>query len=352
MRVLLVGAGSIGLLMAGRLARGSTEVHLICRSSRQAAAIAADGITLTSLDGTEQTVRVASAASFEASTANAALPEQSRETGSDWSWILLTVKQKDIDSTLIHWLKEQMSEETGLVCFQNGIGHIERLAKKLPHSRLFTAVTTEGAKRQSCNEVSQTGQGTIWIGKALMESNERSPHTNDGSRNIMGNLREKEIEALLQALRESGMDARGDRYIIKRVWDKLIINAVINPLTAISGVKNGELLMDSDRRANARKLYEEAKNIAVSLGIPTSETLWEQIEQICKLTSGNHSSMLQDRMERRVTEIDWINGHLVKLAHENQIPCPQNESVVRQMKAIEKQYAVVESREPDSLTNR
>ncbi|WP_010270150.1 ketopantoate reductase family protein [Paenibacillus senegalensis] len=333
MRVLVVGGGSIGLLMAGRLALGSAEVHLVCRTKEQAESIAAQGITVTALNGTKQTVHPVSITAFDEALA-AALPSAE----STWSWILLTVKQKDINAALIQWLKTQMLGETKLVGFQNGIGHMELLAEMLSQSRLFAAVTTEGAKRESETVVLQTGRGTVWLGRAFAGNRQTAAPGPSAAEHGEGYLMDGETQALIQVLREAGVDARADGAMPVRIWNKLIVNAVINPLTAISGVKNGELLEDAWRRELAGKLYEEAREVALSLGIPIADDLWEQIVAVCKRTAANHSSMLQDRMERRKTEIDWINGSLLKLAHRQGIPCPNHESIVRQVKALEDQY--------------
>lgn len=323
MRVLLVGGGSIGLLMAGRLARGPAEVHLVCRSSNQAEAVASGGITINGLDGTRQTVNLASVSAFDSAAA-----ADSQPIASSWSWILLTVKQKDLTTQLIQWLSTQMGENTRLVGFQNGIGHMELLAETLPKSRLFAAVTTEGAKRESSTEVSQTGRGTIWLGRAFSDNKQTREHLMD----------EEETESLLQVLREVGIDARGERAMTTRIWNKLIVNAVINPLTAISEVKNGQLLNDSHRQSLARQLYREAKQVAASLDILTADDLWEQIEEVCRKTADNYSSMLQDRMERRKTEIDWINGSLLRLALMQGISVPAHENIFNQVKSLENQY--------------
>lgn len=321
MHLQIVGGGSVGLLLAGRLGLGPGKVELICRSNEQAEAVSLNGIKMTGLNGEVQTVYLESVLSFEMEI-RVTDPVGSQEP----DWILLTLKQNALDNRFIQWLAGRMGENTRIVCFQNGIGHLEPLAEAIPKERLYTAVNTEGAGRSSSWEVSQTGRGVVWIGSAFgnhsREAKEGSPFGT-------------EVQPMLQALRQAGIDARFDPFIENKVWNKLVINSVINPLTAITGFRNGELILRPELQRLGKLLFQEAQALASNLDIPIAEDLWQQVMDVCERTSANHSSMLQDIQAGRNTEIDWINGSLLRLAERAGMNCPTQEIVYWLVKSLE-----------------
>lgn len=120
-----------------------------------------------------------------------------------------------------------------------------------------------------------------------------------------------------------------------RIWSKLVINAVINPLTAILRVKNGELLESAWTRELMLDLYREACLVAEAKDIQLPDDLWQTILTVCEATSRNHSSMLQDIEQSRTTEIDRINGSLLQMAEELNLDLPAHRTVYRLVKALE-----------------
>ena len=105
------------------------------------------------------------------------------------------------------------------------------------------------------------------------------------------------------------------------------VNAVINPLTAIWRIPNGELLDTESRVVMLRQLCEEGMRIYAAHQIPIPSNMYEQIESVCRSTAGNTSSMLSDVLKGAPTEIDSINGRLVKMAQAASIPAPGHEMV-------------------------
>jgi 2-dehydropantoate 2-reductase len=143
-----------------------------------------------------------------------------------------------------------------------------------------------------------------------------------------------------QKMMETQMNAAGFRTHLSNqmkgiVWNKLIINSVINPLTALLRIRNGELPLTEPRRQLMRGLLAEAREAAAGEGVPTRDDLWEQIVQVCANTAANSSSMLQDVAEGRKTEIAWINGAMIGLARLRGIPMPLHETICRLIEAAE-----------------
>jgi 2-dehydropantoate 2-reductase len=118
------------------------------------------------------------------------------------------------------------------------------------------------------------------------------------------------------------------------ILQKLLVNAVINRLTALLRVRNGELL-DSEERMNLmRGLFDESFGILSDFGLTESDRLWDRVVQVCRSTRDNESSMLQDVNLRKATEIDFINGAIRDMAIGQGKAAPWNEIVTALVQAI------------------
>jgi 2-dehydropantoate 2-reductase len=221
-------------------------------------------------------------------------------------WIFLMTKQRDVEEAILlsaGRLVKDMPEAhklPGLVCFQNGYGHMERLENILPGWPLYAAVTTEGAKRIAMNEVAYAGAGTTWIGAV-------------GQQPKWGTAAEQP-ENMIKMLQKAGFSVILSNDIDRRIHRKLLINSVINPLTALWSIRNGELLASEQRMQVMRLLLDEAIAVYEACGIPWEDDIWEQILEVCASTANNTSSMLKDVQSGVPTEVDWINGSITALA--------------------------------------
>ncbi|MFD1955207.1 ketopantoate reductase family protein [Paenibacillus thailandensis] len=308
MRIDIVGGGAIGLLFAAKLALAGQEVTVWTRTEEQARQLRDNGITL---EAGERRQSAAVRACCLDTADNAAIGRD------DGSVVLLTVKQPDINGRLLDKLAV-LTQGAGslVVCMQNGIGHMERLSEKLPHARLLAGVTTDGARRLSPGTVRHTGAGELWIGSA----GESAAHPSDGT------LAENRQKMFLDKLNSAGFRAALSKDMDNRVFQKLLINAVINPLTAIYDVQNGELPRHPIRLRLMRALCAETSDVLAAAGFK-QENGWEKVLGVCEATSANVSSMLSDVRAGRETEIAWINGGVVRLAERHGLRAPLNEAV-------------------------
>lgn len=312
-----VGGGSLGLLFASKFALAGLSTELIVRSEAQRQSIELEGLRLVE-DHRQLT------ASSACSTLS--MPW----TGEPPDWIALMVKQSHLTEELILRLAELMDRFplAKLLCFQNGIGHEERLESYIARERIFTAVTTEAAYRTGLNTVEHTGRGMVWFGH-LMEPDR---------------LSDIEGENLTSQFTKAGFVASMSKNIKERVWKKLLINAVINPLTALLHIRNGELLASSDRQVMMRELFEETKTVANAEGGGIREQLWDELINVCERTSDNYSSMLQDVSSGRETEVDWINGSIVRLGERKGLQTPLNRMVTLLIKEYSRNLRFSDSR--------
>ncbi|WP_165972154.1 ketopantoate reductase family protein [Paenibacillus piri] len=332
MKLRVIGAGAMGMLLTAKLAISGAEAELVTRTSEQALLIREQGLRMNAYAApgnfADESGRVAeadihvypAALSFDeaAAAASVANPAELPDV------VLLMVKQTAITDDMLAVLSRQLKPSARLVCFQNGIGHMERLRRHIPAARLLTAVTTEGARRLSPRHVAHTGVGITWLGA------EEAIHTTENDQALV-----KKIQNMLS---HAGFSTSVSNDITSKVWNKLMINAVINPLTAVLQVPNGLLLELPAAKALMRSLYEEGRMLAERLGIELAPDLWEQLENVCRLTSGNHSSMLQDVQARRPTEAGAITGGLLHKARETGVPMPVHETMEQLIRSIEQQW--------------
>jgi 2-dehydropantoate 2-reductase len=117
------------------------------------------------------------------------------------------------------------------------------------------------------------------------------------------------------------------------VWLKTIINSAINPIASLAEVKNGKL-RNPELNEKVREICEESENIAKKKGIKLPLNPWKEINSIIEKTSENKCSMLQDLENGQKTEIDSINGELIKIARELSIIPVENQQVFSEIKKI------------------
>jgi 2-dehydropantoate 2-reductase len=314
MKIGILGAGSLGLLFAAKLSAAGTQVQLITRTLEQAEHICLHGIKL----GTEQETKIdiCQVTPFE---------ELYNETSRAYLQVdvmFVMLKQTDLLADVMLSLAVHLKPGVPLVCCQNGIGHLEQFLIYFPQHPIYAAVTTEGARRLSQNEVVHTGHGKTYIGAW-----QTSPLKDDSD----------DFSAqLLNALHQAGFQTELTDEIEHQLWKKLIINAVINPLTAILRIPNGDLLKSEYTIQLMRSVYEEAVKTAQAEGMLFNEMLWQDVLGVCERTALNHSSMLQDISAGRPTEIEWITGSILQRAQKQRLSLPNQIVLYRLVKSLER----------------
>jgi 2-dehydropantoate 2-reductase len=298
MRILIWGSGALGILWYRRLRVLGAQPILIARTKRQRNRIKRDGVTVTDEAGTHQMDGV------PVFTADASLPQ------ADWVWLM--VKQTALDH-LWKPLQGVCGPDTEVWFWQNGWHPhwpLTRGAKSW-----WNVVTTEGALRQGDHAVHHTGVGSTWVGSLV------SPGSGPDLQRVPG------LERWIVCAPQ----------IRDRIWEKLAINSVINPLTAIWGVKNGQLIKRQEFPPLAKAMLQEAVQAANLHGVRlSSEKLWEQVITVCQRTANNRSSMLQDVESGRKTEIDFINGAIVQTGEKNGVAFPLNRAIIARVHCVER----------------
>ncbi|OCA85546.1 hypothetical protein A8F94_11705 [Bacillus sp. FJAT-27225] len=268
MKIGVIGAGSIGLLFAAYL-QTRFKVLLFTRTAEQADEINKSGITLKRADKVYNTT-------IEARALAEKLP--------DMDLAIVAVKQYQLENIL-----PILDSVSNVLFLQNGMGHL-KLISRLSSNNLFVGTVEHGAFREGAAAVTHNGTG---VTKAAV-------FRGDGK--MLSALAEREIGSF-------PFTVESDYYSM--LANKLAANAVINPLTAILRVENGQLIANPFYERNLEALYHEVASI---LEFDDKEAQLENIKRICKNTAENRSSMLKDIEAGSVTEIDAILGYLLEQA--------------------------------------
>jgi len=292
-RVVVFGAGAIGSLLGGRLARAGHSVLLVTRSD-QASRIRSDGLQVEGL--TTGTFRPEVATELPA------------ETRADI--VLLTVKSRSVRSAG-RAIGTSVRPPAPVVALQNGLAIEPELLLGLtdggwpsPERWIVRGINSYGATLAAPGRVVHAGDGEILLPVAD------------------GNAPSGSVDRVEQLLKEGGFSVRRVENLAKELWRKAIVNAAINPVTADHGVRNGELLRDPWRE-QAERLLHEGELAARSEGIEFADRELElDLWRVVRATAENRSSMLQDLDRGRPTEVDQISGAILAAAQRHGLDLP------------------------------
>ena len=298
-RIAILGAGSLGQLWAGYLAAG-TVTFIPRRKAGPEADTPALAYTLQPFDGPEVAVAVPYLLTTETPP----------------SLLMVTTKAGDTLDALESNLHD-ISPDTPIVLFQNGMGSQQAVAERWPQRPILAASTTEGANRPAPGYTVHAGKGETWVGPLT-----RSAATH--------------LKWVVTALGTSGLAVHAEQDVQRRLWDKLIINAGINAFTAILDCPNGDILTDPFYLEHIDELCDEISQVMkgdIGKALP-SITIRERIETVARKTARNTSSMRSDRQRGRSTEIDFINGYIVRRGHALGIDVPTNQRLTDRIKQM------------------
>jgi 2-dehydropantoate 2-reductase len=301
MRVCVVGCGAVGSIFAANLAQlDDVEVSAYDLAREHVDAINANGLRLS---GAGEVVGMVRATSDPAE-----LP------ACDFG--IVATKAMHTESAIA---ATAHAFAAGAVCsVQNGIGNEEVLAGHAP--RVIRGTTFPAGRIVEPGHVQWDVKGDTTIGPF-----EPSPAPFD------------QVERLAEACTRAGLptdavqDARGPQ------WRKLIFNAATNPVGALTGLTHGRVCEDPALRRLVSGLVDEGKAVAAVQGIELDADPEELIDHAAKpeVAYDHKASMLQDVEARRQTEIDYLNGGIVRFGREHGVPAPLNEAILALVKGLE-----------------
>lgn len=303
MRIAIVGAGAVGCLFGARLTAAGHSVTLVGRPST-VDAIRRDGVVVEGRSPGRWPVGA----------------ETALEPGARPDLVLLSVKTFDL-SAAAEGIGRSVRPPVPLLLPQNGL-HVERAVVETlaaagwdrPAGRVVRAVNTIPATLVRPGVVRQPGEGQL-----LLESpSSGSPSADAATR-------------WLDTLREAGLPVRTVPDLGIELWRKALVNAAINPVTALYRIPNGQLL-DPPYADEARVLLREAQRAAALAGVAFSDDDADRsLDQVVRATADNASSMRQDVERGRPTEIDAISGEIVRIAAEHGVDLPATRAVIERI---------------------
>jgi 2-dehydropantoate 2-reductase len=303
MKIVMMGSGAMGGLFGGLLTRSGEEVWLVGNRKEQIDRVRSAGLTFEE-KGKSQIIPMN--ATFGATSVGKA------------DVVIFFVKTYDTEVAVSDALALE-KEDTIFLTLQNGLGNEEVICQKIDRRKVMLGVTGHGATLLGPGHVRHAGWGKTFIGELDHRITDRASR-------------------IAQTFSEAGIETEVSSNIHDDVWEKLLVNVGINALTALTGFKNGQLLDYPETSRLMKNLVAEAAEVAREKGIHLEEDPIEKVRKVAEATKENRSSMGQDFDRRQKTEIDAINGAVVREAHLLGIPVPFNQAVTDLVKAIEKSF--------------
>jgi len=306
MRISILGLGALGRVFAASLAQTDHEVHLHVRGEGGAHAM---------LEG----LRVMGATSEHVPTERFIFTceelerPQSFDQRSDL--VIFATKSFEIPS-LLDVASSLLKPEGVALALSNGLGHLETLSRALGPHRVVAATTTHGAYMGAENTV-------VWAGRGATQL----------ARTPLGPSSE-ELEVIFAAFDRAGLAPSMNEDAATMLWNKVLLNLAINPIAALAGLRNGELLAP-DRFDACMMVYREAVRVArmERIAVPDEQEFEHSLRAVLTTTAENQCSMLQDMKAGRKTEIDALNGALVDLAEVHGVAVPVNQLLTTLIRA-------------------
>lgn len=294
--ILIAGTGALANLFAARLSAAGHPVSMLGSWPEGLDALRANGVLLHDADG--------GATVFPVEVSD----QPGDFKGAKLALVLVKAWQTE---RIAEQLAECLAPEGLALTLQNGLGNREALAAQLGEERVAFGVTTTGANLLGPGQVQAGGEGLISLGA------------------------HPRLAPLAEALKGAGFQVQEVENVESLAWSKLVINAAINPLTAVLNVRNGELLTRPSARALLGQLAQEVAAVAAALGIElTSADPVGAAEGVAERTAANRNSMLQDVERGAPTEIEAICGAVVRAGEEAVVPTPVNATLLKLVKAI------------------
>jgi 2-dehydropantoate 2-reductase len=305
MKIGVVGAGAMGSLFGSLLAEAGHEVWLCDIREDHIQAVNQDGLMV----------------EYEAKTRKVRL---NATTNPDkigrCELVLIFVKSTQTEAAAK--TASQLSGHNGFVMtLQNGMGNADTIATYVKSNRVLAGTTSHGATLLGAGNIRHAGKGPTIIG-------------------IWGGADpEFKIARRTAALfTQAGIETTAVEDVRAVIWDKLLVNVGINAITALTGIKNGQILDLESTRELSCLAVEEAAAVARAQGIEIGEDPMSHVFQVAVATAPNRSSMGQDVDHRRPTEIGSINGFVVREAGRMGLAAPVNQTLTALVETIEAHY--------------
>ncbi|NQT06623.1 MAG: 2-dehydropantoate 2-reductase [Candidatus Omnitrophica bacterium] len=304
MKIAIIGPGAIGILFGLNLIKAKEEVVFLDNNTKRAGRLKKDGIKIDGISGAHR------------SSIN--ITTDPKEIGVS-DLVVVCVKSYDTEDAIKHAMP-LLGDRTRVLTLQNGAGNVQILEDAVGDNKVIGGITSQGANVKEWGHVVHAGRGDTIIGMT--------------NKKVLGPIRD-----VARILNKAGFQTKVSKDINSIMWSKLIINVGINALTALTRLNNGRLLDFDGTKDVMRRAVSEAVKVAKRKRVRlTYDDPIQKVELVCKATSKNISSMLQDVLRKKKTEIEFINGAIVRQGANYGIPTPVNSLLTNLVKTIETSY--------------
>lgn len=299
-RIVVVGAGAMGSYFAGKLAASGNAVTVIDVDRDRLGILAREGLVVNDDLGTE-TVRMNACVAAEAQ---------------GFADLLILFTKGMHSAQAIEDTRHLIGPDTIGLTLQNGLGNDRLLAEAIGHARVVIGMTDVPAELTGPNGVTSHGKANVAIGGYVAGDSDRA----------------EQVAAMLSC---SGFEVEVDPGVRTQIWEKVAFNAAMNATAAVTGLAVGALNSTAGR-AVINAASQEVADVAEALGIPIDRgRIARKIENALHHHVHHKPSMLQDLLAGRRTEIETINGAVVRSGDQVGIPTPVNDILANLVRMIE-----------------
>ena len=325
-RIGFIGAGSIGSLFGGYLAKIQSDNYslevIFFNTKPFVDVINEEGLKLFK---DQEVIMIKNIMAYESEKFLEELINQ--DSSFQFGFLFLTTKAYDNEKAMLQY-KKFFNASKYLVILQNGIGNEDIAIQFIEKARIIRVVTTEGALLDKPGHLYHTGEGLTKIGFPFLNDLNLKPKELEQA--------ESDLNLLNDILNLAGFETIVVKDIIMESWEKVFVNIGINAVGALSRLPNGKLLENEGLRYLLEQAVIESVKIAKMKGIKLPEKDYISIAyDVAEKTADNKNSMLQDILNRKATEIDFMNGRILKYAIGLGVKVPVNEILTYLIKGLE-----------------
>ncbi len=295
---MVVGAGSVGGFFGAQLAKGNPNVSFLLRP-RTLQAVKERGLRVRNAQGL-LTVRPPAAS-------------DPRELVRP-DLVILAVKAYDLDD-VIDQLEPVLTPKTVLLTLQNGVDTEDRLLARLGRDCVVGGVAFIYSKIVEPGLIEHYKRGTVTIGELMGHKSER-------------------LGMIADLFKQAGVHCLVSDDIRRIKWEKMCWNCVFNPITVLINDRVAKALDHPEMMGVIRQIVEEVAAVSAALKVPLDPDLAEKTVRVTQSIRDIHTSMYDDWKAGRPSEIDWLNGYIVRKGRELGIPTPVNEALTAMVKAV------------------
>lgn len=304
-RVAVMGAGAVGGYYGGLLARAGVPVTLVARASHVQAIQREGGVRLQTTTFDE---RIRVQATTDASGV------------ADADIVLCCVKSPDTEAAA-EAMRPHLRRGAWILSLQNGVDNAARLRAALPGHPVWPAVVYVAAGMDGPGHVHHHGRGELVIGPLPGD-----PATGQGA---------PDADALLATCQRAGIPVQVSDNVLGQLWAKLVLNCAYNALSALTRLPYGQLVQREGVPEVMRDAVLECVAVATAGGVTIPGDVWDAVDRIARTMAGQFSSTAQDLMAGKPTEVDHLNGFVMREGARLGVPTPVNRTLWTLVRAVE-----------------